>query len=578
MRVPTYEQREPLTPQGTRSAVSVPKAAAGVALTPTDTTKGLASGAGDLIRGLNVMAKNIDEYNATAAINEFKQKNMEFLNARETGLFTREGARAIGAAEAYNDFSATTIRDIVKSRKMSRAQQQIFLNHVMPVVTSSAGSVMRFEAGNVKKARDAELDAFVSRSLDEAMLNVDDADAFENHVQSAVNATRARYRDWGPERIEEECAKTASAFRTGRIEQALRDDPMRARALFEHDKGGLTAKDQLRLGNRIEDETEIYRVQAIADDVMKRGMSEQSALAWTRANHSGKFERQLASEIRMRYNEIDAAQNAAERQQRKAQTALYRNLEKKVANNDTVLSQNVIDGLVNRGRLTDEQGYMLMSKQQNALTRSNIDRNLARDDPHYTELPENEKFVRVSRLTGVTDGERKAARAMAYDQFISGEMDETGLKSMYAQGMISGTDMNAIKTAAKSIEASHKNDVRAANKALTKAVKDYGLDGADVDDIRSEMTDAFLDIDWHSADSRQRVNDALNAAIIRAIDESGKSQSGLMGFGKSRVGKYRDEIEARRGEPAQGYRRANPFREGGADDEKTRAQNILFRK
>lgn len=448
MRVPVYQQQ--VTPQipSVRTQVQVPDGAAGVAVKPIDTTAGIAQGVESLRLGIMKLQENKEQFELAQTVTEFRRRNTEFLNAKDTGIFAQQGENVFGSTERYTKFATELAEELAKSRKWSGPARQRFISAIDNVVNYSTQSVMRFEQDASEKVKNAVFEGTIAQAYQDASAHVRDEALFRDALDTAVSASVERWAPFGQEKVAAETKKLESQFYSLRIASILQDDPRAAQAMFEKNRNALLPDMQVRLDASIKNKMELIETQEMGDQLIRRfGSNEAAGLAFIRKNFEGEEERRYVAEFKTRSSELRSRMAQGRAALSKSQTGFYKVLKTAVDNGQT-FSLAQLNSFVKDGKLSADHVPTLLTHQAERDTRPRITQrlvaNLAAEGTDFYALSETEQEEKINaeawRMAGYPTGSKK--RSEDYAAYLeyklkTGDADKETVKREVKRGLIS---------------------------------------------------------------------------------------------------------------------------------------------
>ena len=157
--------------------------------------------------------------------------------------------------------------------------------------------------------------------------------------------------------------------------------------------------------------------------------------------------------------------------------------------------------------------------------------------PDWSSLTPQQQEERIMRGMGVTQEDREAALAAIQAGVLDGTMTNAELSAYYKSGAITGAELERFKKTGTQVSGEQKSFVSDQRKAL----------GADMDGLKipgkndrlyrnialNKFNELVLQLDPHSKTYRMDVMDARRAAMVEAVQSSGKKQADgwFFGFG-----------------------------------------------
>lgn len=357
-KVPTYDSPQVETralPGFRQSSVASPSLFGAAA------EQQIAAGKGMLAAGTglaNAAAAMQDRENADMLFREetvLKDKWLAF----EGDLRQRKGQNAWGATKETEKFFADAEKEAAQ-RLTNDVQRQLFNRSVTRIRQSAIGSVSSYEAGERQRSLEESARASIVGSINQAAAaavngfagqakwsepepstsTVEDKPADPNAEipelgTITVKAKRLRsdggagflngikqdiikrvqvlseMNGWSPERKAAEESTHLTNLHKQVIQSLAGTSPGKAKEYFEANKAEIAGDQHDTITGFLKTTGIRETAQTFADEAMRSKMTEADALAAARAKLSGEEEAAAVNEIKVRYNELDAAQKAA---------------------------------------------------------------------------------------------------------------------------------------------------------------------------------------------------------------------------------------------------------------------------
>lgn len=246
-RVPTYE-----TPQ-VQQQVSRPVELRGVAPDTTSIAQGLQS----FQRGAEILATKEREKADTALLmdadNQLTKWQQQAMYSEDGGVYTRKGQNAMDVTNQTLDQFDKTQAEIAKSLTNDR-QKARYAQIVNNRRNSLSSDLNRYEYGERQNYYGQVEKAQLETSMQGAALDYQDPAKVGQYRQKvdAVLASRAERLGLSPEAAQAERLQTNSGMSTAVIQRMLIDSPQKAKSYYESYKDTMTAEDQIRTSNGID--------------------------------------------------------------------------------------------------------------------------------------------------------------------------------------------------------------------------------------------------------------------------------------------------------------------------------------
>lgn len=215
--------------------------------------RGLSNLAGDLA---DVHQREVQEANQTALLNADNQMGTWQNNALfnpENGAFTKKGSAALNISQTVLgefDKQQQAIYDTLANEQ----QRQMFRQSSLQRRSSLEAKLGSYEFGEQQQYKDDVDKSSIQLAMDSAALNYNDPEAVaQNRAKmDAVLQLRGARNGWSPEEMQAQRQRMNSSLSQAVIQRTLVDSPQKARGLYEQFKDGMTAEDQIRATNGID--------------------------------------------------------------------------------------------------------------------------------------------------------------------------------------------------------------------------------------------------------------------------------------------------------------------------------------
>lgn len=246
-RVPTYE-----TPQVQQQATR-PVELRGVAPDTTSIAQGLQS----FQRGAEILAYKERQKADTALLmdadNKLTQWQQQAMYSEDGGVYTRKGQNAMDVTNQTLDQFDKAQAEIAKT--LTNDQQKArYAQIVSSRRNSLSNDLNRYEYGERQNYYGQVEKAQLETSMQGAALDYQDPAKVDQYRQKAdaVLASRAERLGLSPEAAQAERLSTNSGMSTAVIQRMLIDSPQKAKSYYESYKDTMTAEDQIRTSNGID--------------------------------------------------------------------------------------------------------------------------------------------------------------------------------------------------------------------------------------------------------------------------------------------------------------------------------------
>lgn len=246
-RVPTYDTAQ-VQQQPTR-----PIQLQGVAPDNTSIGQGLQG----LARGAQMLMDKEREKADTARLmdadNQLTKWQQQAMYAENGGVYTRKGQNALDVTNQTLDQFEKAQEDIAKSLT-SDQQRARYAQIVNSRRNSLSNDLNRYEYGERQNYYGQVEKAQLETSMQGAALDYQDPGKVQQYRQKVdtVLSSRAERLGLSPEAAEAERLSTNSGMSTAVIQRMLIDSPQKAKSYYESYKDTMTAEDQIRTSNGID--------------------------------------------------------------------------------------------------------------------------------------------------------------------------------------------------------------------------------------------------------------------------------------------------------------------------------------
>lgn len=217
----------------------------------------IAQGLGGFQRGFEVLAAKEREKVDTAAImdadNKLTQWQQNALYAEEGGVYTKKGQGALNITnqtlEGFEQAQAEIGKSLTNDQQRARFAQIVSSRR-----NGLSNDLNRYEYNERQNYFGQVELGQLETSMQGAALDYQDpakVQAYRNKVD-AVLASRAQRLGLSPEAAQAEKLKTNSSMSMAVVQRMLVDSPQKAKGLYEQYKDGMTAEDQIRASNGID--------------------------------------------------------------------------------------------------------------------------------------------------------------------------------------------------------------------------------------------------------------------------------------------------------------------------------------
>ena len=194
-------------------------------------------------------------------------------------------------------------------------QRRAFGEQVARLRMSSVSQMGAYEAAERHSSLESSAKAAVASSINMAAASPNDPVLLAEQ-QTAIQDRVAVLSDlngWTPEETSAELARYTTQFHKGVIGAQVDTNPRAAKAYYEAHKDEIDGAERAQIEKTLEIGNLKVRTQEIADKVMDQGKSLTESLDFVRQNYEGEEEAAAVTEIKMRFNEREAAKTQMQR-------------------------------------------------------------------------------------------------------------------------------------------------------------------------------------------------------------------------------------------------------------------------
>jgi hypothetical protein len=229
----------------------------------------------------------------------------------------RKGVQAWGLAGETKKWFDDNITKI--GGNLSERQKRVFLQRAETLRLQGLDYYGRYELDERNKATAASTEANTLSAIDVAASDPTPGNIAASTKLISQNAdANARLFGWSPEVLAAKKAEDLGKLHQQVLQGLVENDPMQAEAYYNEHKAEIPGAMQAEIGKAVRIGTAKEKAQALVDKVMASGLSEAAALDMIRSEYSGDEEDIYVSAVKSRFNEIDAARNRAEKENRDA--------------------------------------------------------------------------------------------------------------------------------------------------------------------------------------------------------------------------------------------------------------------
>lgn len=220
-------------------------------------TDSIAQGIGSFQRGAEILAAKERERADTALLmdadNQLTQWQQKAMYDEQGGVLNRKGKNALDVTnqtlEQFDQTQAEIAKNLTNDRQRARYAEIVSRRR-----NSLSNDLNRYEYGERQNYYGEVEKAQLETSMQGAALDYQDPAKVQGYRQKidAVLASRAERLGLSPEAADAERLSTNSGMSTAVIQRMLVDSPQKAKSYFESFKGTMTAEDQIRASNGID--------------------------------------------------------------------------------------------------------------------------------------------------------------------------------------------------------------------------------------------------------------------------------------------------------------------------------------
>lgn len=311
---PTVQQRGiPDVRQTVRATESALGGAVGQALT----------GVGDIMA--QRAFKLQEEENQTAALEGYNTFNRELIDMQynnDDAFHRREGREAYDSVK-----SQTKLLDELQKKHAtglkSQRSRDLFNEQSTRLIDNELKNMSRAGLEGLKTWQKQQISSSIALSMESAAAQFNNLEAIDTEIGNIIDLTQqqADLEGWDDKTTENMLAKQISSMHSGVILTRLNSDPEGAQVYFENEEVRLTEEDRRELEKAIKPKVTLAKSQAVADQAERKFDTMTEATTWIRKNYDGDVEKQALSDIKIRFNEIDAEKSRQDREAVRSATA-----------------------------------------------------------------------------------------------------------------------------------------------------------------------------------------------------------------------------------------------------------------
>jgi len=526
MRVPVYERQVGISPMpGAR--VNAPGGAEAYGA-------GVGAAVHDMGNRISAIAQDMEDARTLELFNAFKRESAEYHEHPDKGLYnTRVGFGAWNATKDADTWLEGKANEYAKKAPGARAKQN-FMRMAGQHREQMRYANSRFEAGQIKKYRDAEADAAIQNGLDGIAANYADDAAVEQIKLGLAEAIELKTRGMGPEARNAALAELDNRAAMTRLTIMLQQNPMEAKAWFEGHRDSFTGAVAAKAEETVKKAAEIYKIQGIADRlILDYPQGDEEALyKYVREHYAGEEEEKILSAVKSRVNERKIIEGAEETALRKAQKGNYDNYVAGMVNGVFPTAEQIaLD--VDSGKLDPSHGWQLENMITTQATAAGTRKRLARDIPGWNSMEswKQDELVMRNMPDGPTKAEHEAMmyhlKDIALSSDVTDEEFKGEVKSALSNMRITRHEADEFLGVRKKLEKEQKEfvsnvrgDLRANLSQLFNNKKGQpGVTSAAV----AYFNEAVTQLDPNSSTYRKDVLSAMKDAMVKGVEVSGRN-------------------------------------------------------
>lgn len=228
---------------------------------------GLAQGVNNVTNVLTKIVQDEQDKADHAALldadNQLTQWQNDAFYNQENGIYTKKGKNAFGVAgqtiQSFDEFQQQIGANLTTDR-----QRQKFAEMVMNRKNQMTVDLDRYEYAEQQRYKNDVDQSAIALSQDSAALNFSDPSKVGMYRDKALAVVQAQAErlGWSPEETQLQMLGTSSKLLTGVIGRMAEQNPHAAKQYLEQSRSGITADDQLRIGNAIDREIKQREIEA----------------------------------------------------------------------------------------------------------------------------------------------------------------------------------------------------------------------------------------------------------------------------------------------------------------------------
>ncbi|HHN0028771.1 TPA: hypothetical protein ACRLYD_004131 [Pseudomonas aeruginosa] len=218
---------------------------------------GLAQGINSAVNAfVQVQRQEIEDANRTAVLeadNGLGAWENDTLFNPESGAFTKKGRGALNITQSTLE-SFDKQREQISSNLANESQREMFNQAALRRREGLQAKLGEYEFREQQAYKDEVDSSSIRLAMDTAALNYNDPQSIEQNraKMDAVIQMRGARLGWSPEEMENRRRQANSSLSQAVIQRMLIDSPQKARAYYDQFKTGMSAEDQIRASDGID--------------------------------------------------------------------------------------------------------------------------------------------------------------------------------------------------------------------------------------------------------------------------------------------------------------------------------------
>ena len=278
MRVPVYERKADFA--------ALPAVQSPALLPENDGGAALAGAVGNLADRALKIHNDLEDTRTLELFSKFKADSSDFHDNPDNGLFnTRTGYLSQGLFQDADNWMRKRGEDYARQLHSTRAKNN-FRRMASDFIIQQGHTNSRFEAAQMKKYRSDTADAAIKNYLADIEAHWDDTEYIKRAREAINQALELKHRGEGREVFFNAGLEVDDLIAQARIRQAYLHDPLMAVQLLDDKDIKLKPDTRAKLTEALRSKTEIYELQAIAEDYAKTFSPENQSDAYNKLIHT----------------------------------------------------------------------------------------------------------------------------------------------------------------------------------------------------------------------------------------------------------------------------------------------------